>query len=322
MLKKTFTLYVIITFITLFEIVFAFGKGEEIYKEYVVNFIEIVKNDDKTKIAKIVNYPIARKYPLPPIQNEKDFIDRFDEVFDKKLKNLIINSDAEKDWGMVGWRGIIFQQGLLWLDYNGKLISINYMSDKEQKHYNNIVNNDKKNIYDSLKDYEKIVGEYETKNYKIRIDKTDNSGYRYASWERNKSTSTKPNIVINNCGINYDGSGGNHSYICKNEDYYYIVGINRIGTSETPPADLTIYKIVTDYLNIEWTPSYLPNNAKIILYQPAKILNYEKHLHFEIQKYNPQTEKHDYINPQLSENNIGNYKYLKDTPYQQSLIKK
>lgn len=51
------------------------------------------------------------------------------------------------------------------------------------------------------------------------------------------------------------------------------------------------------------------------------------HLHYELEKYEPSNPNADkngwiYLNPQLPENNIGNYEYLKDTPYQQNLNRK
>jgi hypothetical protein len=36
---------------------------------------------------------------------------RFDEVFDDALLKNIVNSDIEKDWDDVGWRGIMMSRG-------------------------------------------------------------------------------------------------------------------------------------------------------------------------------------------------------------------
>lgn len=44
------------------------------------------------------------------------------------------------------------------------------------------------------------------------------------------------------------------------------------------------------------------------------------HLHFELLEHNSETNTWKHIDP--TSKNIGNYEYLKDTPYQQNLHKK
>lgn len=251
----------------------AFCGDYEINKSVIKQFISIIKQNNYEELSRIIHYPLNREYPLPPINNAKDFIDNHEEIFDDNLKNIIIKSNIDKDWQAVGWRGIMLNEGLLWLDYDGSLITINYNSEKEKEHYNKILSRQKEIIYPALSNFKSIKGMYKTDKYRFRIDKLEDDSYRYVSWKKDRSISTKPDIIINNCSIKFDGSGGNHSYICKNGNYYYIVGINRMGTSETPPADLTVYKVDKNYIDKEWKPSYLPNNVKEILYEPANIVN-------------------------------------------------
>ena len=70
----------------------------------VALIIELVKNRDKKGISIIINYPLDREYPIPPIKDEKEFIKRFDEIFDLALIEKISNANLENIW--VSWRGV------------------------------------------------------------------------------------------------------------------------------------------------------------------------------------------------------------------------
>ena len=65
----------------------------------------------------------------------------------------------------------------------------------------------------------------------------------------------KPDLIVNNGRWEPDGSGGNHRYVFVNGRYKYECWINVLGTNETPPADLKVYK-----------------NNKEIVAQPAQLI--------------------------------------------------
>ena len=226
----------------------------------IENFINLIKNNDCKGLSKIINYPLARKYPIKSIKNENDFLKNCNVIFDNNFRKKILNSDInnEDDWSEVGYKGIMFDNGKIWLDNDGYVISVNYESDIEIEIREKLLLKDKENLYYTLKNYQENVGIYETKKYIFRLDKLENNSFRYSSWEKNSEMSTKPNIVVNNCNLIYSGSGGNHSYTCKNENYYYTIYFNVIGNKNTPPVELKVYK---------------GNNSKPIYVDSAKLIN-------------------------------------------------
>src|SRR5690606_40506133 len=62
-----------------------------------------------------------------------------------------------------------------------------------------------------------------SKNYLIRIDELTNDNYRYASWKIGEKESSKPDIIIDNGKLKFEGSGGNHVIIFTNDEYTYKV---------------------------------------------------------------------------------------------------
>lgn len=220
----------------------------------VTNFVELIKNHDIEKLKHQISFPLKRDYPLPDIKNEIDFITRFDDFFDNTLVAEIVNSNYKNDWVSVGWRGIMFNPGKLWLDYDGKVIAVNYQSSKEKKDRERLIAIDKKNIHNSVSKYLQPKLLLETEKIRIRIDELSNGEFRYASWPVNSKMSEKPDLVINNGTWLPDGSGGNNYYEFVNGTYKYVCSINVLGTAETPPADLKVF-----------------NNGIEILYHRAEI---------------------------------------------------
>ena len=95
------------------------------HNEIVAGFIKAFEANDIDKISSYISYPLHRESPIPPIINKNQFIKRFDEIFDDALISEIVNSDIEKDCDAVGYRGIMFENGVIWLNYSGKLIALN-----------------------------------------------------------------------------------------------------------------------------------------------------------------------------------------------------
>lgn len=213
--------------------------SEEDQHELVENFVELIKNHDLDKLKSQIIFPLRRDYPLPDIKNEIDFIKRFADIFDNTLIAEIVNSDYKNDWDSVGWRGVMFNHGMLWLDYDGRIIAVNYQSKKEKEH---LISIDKKFIHSSVSEYLQPKLLLETKKFRIRIDELTNGDYRYTSWSVNSKMSEKPDLVIKNGIWLPDGSGGNNHYEFVNGAYKYVCSINVMGTEETPPADLKVFK--------------------------------------------------------------------------------
>ncbi|MCG9794005.1 hypothetical protein [Flavobacterium algicola] len=233
--------------------------GQELKQEYqqkIAFFIDCVKNNKKSEIATMISYPFDREYPLPKIKSKKEFVDRYDEIFDATFKKLIVQSNPKTDWSEVGWRGIMLNRGDMWIDTDGRIITINYQSKIEAEKIADIIKLSKKEVHRSLSNFVKPICIIETSRFRIRIDELDNYQYRYSSWSINQPMTATPDLVLNNGEFIREGTGGNHRYSFKRGNYIYDCYISVLGTKNSAPATLTVYK-----------------NEKEILRQDAKLLN-------------------------------------------------
>ena len=214
----------------------------------VQNFIDAVKSNNAETIAKYVVYPLSRVAPVPDIHDEKEFIERYAMLFDDNLRTAIIDSNLD-DWENVGWRGIMLYSGLLWLNDDGKLIALNSMSPEEQKYSTSLAEKDKNSLYSTLKNYNSNIYIFDIAKGRGRIDEISDKKidkyhekYRYAFWNKGKSMSDKPDIVINDGKVEYYGSANNTGYIFKNGEYTYHFDITYVGSVDTPPYELSVHK--------------------------------------------------------------------------------
>ncbi|MBS7230480.1 hypothetical protein KHA90_05540 [Flavobacterium psychroterrae] len=245
-----------ITFILFFLHYNAFSQDlKPEYQKFIKSFIDNVKNGKKEAVASIIKYPFARDYPIPTIKNKAEFIKRYDQIFDATLKNKIIKSNPAKDWSEVGWRGIMLNQGDIWIDTDGKLMSINYQSQFEKNLKDKLIAGEKGKLNSAIAKFKEPVSILETSKFRIRIDDLGNNNYRYASWSLKQSMSEKPDLIITNGKFIQDGTGGNHSFEFKKGNYIYTCDIIVLGEKDSPAARLIITQ-----------------NGKEILNQDAKIV--------------------------------------------------
>ena len=225
------------------------------YQTFVKRFIENIKTDNKEALANVVLYPLKREYPIPDIANKEDFIKRYSEIFDSTLKNEIVKSNPEKDWSDMGLRGIMLDQGNIWLDIDGRLMAVNYQSQFESGLKSSLIASQKKELDSSIAFFQTPICILETPKFKIRIDNLGNNNYRYASWSIKKQMTEKPDLVIYRGKLNVEGIGGNHQYEFKKDNFTYVCAIIVLGEKNSPPARLIIYQ-----------------GSKVILSQNAKII--------------------------------------------------
>jgi len=217
-------------------------SAEPNFESTVKKFVEVIGKKDRKAIANLVAYPLHRKVPLSSINTPSQFLEVFDEVLDEALLKAISTSNISDDWAEVGWRGIMFKNGVLWLDENGKITGINYQTEKAMRKRDILIEADKRNLHSSLQKLLEPILEWRTKDFRIRIDRITDDKYRYAVWPAQKEPSEKPDLVLNNGKVIFDGSGGNHHYDFKNGAYLYRCLVNEIGASDTPPGELEVYK--------------------------------------------------------------------------------
>jgi hypothetical protein len=225
------------------------------YQKFIKAFIENVKNGKKEAVANIIKYPLERDYPIPAIKNKADFLKRYNDIFDVTLKNEIIKSNPAKDWSQMGWRGIMLNQGSIWIDEDGRLTTINYQSKTEAVLKNKLIANEKGKLHPSIAKFNEPEYVLETSKFKIRIDNLGNENYRYASWSAKQSMSEKPDLVIINGKWFQDGTGGNEHFEFKKGNYIYECHIIVLGEKNSPPARLIITQSGKEILSL---------NAKIV----------------------------------------------------------
>lgn len=217
-------------------------KLDEYKMNGVKNIIDLFKLKNIDKISSKISFPLHREYPIPSIKNKEEFKQRFNEVFDNVLIEKIVNSKIQQ-WSEVGWRGIMLDNGDVWMaNSDGMITAVNYQSDFEKKLRQNLIAKDKQNLYASLKQFESPIYKIETSQHLIRIDKLPNSNYRYASWEKGEKETSKPNIILENGELTFQGSSANHIITFINGKYIYKIYRNIIGEKNSPEITLEIEK--------------------------------------------------------------------------------
>jgi len=171
------------------------------HKQSVDSLIKWVKNGNAEKISTKVRYPLNRKYPLPDIINDKEFIEYYNIIFDEKLSSIITSFDKSLNWINMKAKGIKLNNGIIWLDHNFNITKINYHSDAEIKERARLLDLDSKSVHPSIRNFTKPIMIFKTHQSLIRIDKVKPNQYRYCQWNLNESTSDKPKFVINNGAI-------------------------------------------------------------------------------------------------------------------------
>lgn len=247
-----------IVYLTLFVFFGNIACAQEVkaeYQKYIKNFITNVKSDNKVAISELVSYPLKREYPIPDIDDKGEFVKRYAEIFDSSLKNEITKSNPGKDWYDMGYRGLMLNQGRIWLDMDGRLIAVNYRSKFETDLKNRLMESQKRNLDPSIAFFQTPVCILQTAQFKIRIDNLGNNNYRYASWSIKKEMTEKPDLVISGGKLVVEGAGGNHQYEFKKGEYLYECAIVVLAEKNSPPAKLSIYQ-----------------GNKVVLSQSAKII--------------------------------------------------
>jgi hypothetical protein len=221
------------------------GSNDEL-KDYEIDSIKAVINlfrvKDIDRISNKISYPLYRQYPIPPIKDQKEFIKRFNEVFDQILIDKIANSKISQ-WTEVGWRGIMLDNGDLWMaNSDGVITTVNYQSDFEKKLRTSVIAKEKDNLHTSLKSFQSPIYKIKTNKYLIRIDELTDYKYRYTSWKVDEKETSKPDIVLNNGQLEQQGSGGNHVITFVNGIYTYKVYRNIMAEDNSHDITLEIEK--------------------------------------------------------------------------------
>ncbi|MBI1316036.1 hypothetical protein GC167_04155 [bacterium] len=197
-------------------------------------FVRAMGTRNPELIANFIVFPLSRPEPLPSIESREDFIRRFYQVFDGDFLVAIAQSNLEKDWATVGWRGTAFRDGELWLDENGKLRALNRTSKAEQAEIEARNATIQNGLHPSVATFQRSITAFSTRSFRVRIDELVHGRIRYAAWKLPNPTSSEPSLVLENGVLEAQGSGGNHSYFFYNQGYVYEAHFIVLGTDDDP----------------------------------------------------------------------------------------
>lgn len=214
----------------------------------IQKLIQNFKNNDVQAISQAIRYPLDRENPLPTIYNAKEFKPRFNQIFDQKIQNQIINSKPE-DWSAMGWQGIMLNSGEIWVSNIEdapkqpiKIIAVNYSSAAEQKLRLELLQKQKRQLHPLIRKFEQPELLIKTKEYLIRIDRLNATTYRYASWQKTDDQSKQPDLILNKGTLTLEGTARNQIFEFKNGAYIYTVYQNNISHENNTDATLVVSK--------------------------------------------------------------------------------
>ena len=213
--------------------------NEDVLTRKIINKLTMhVEKNNKQEVANLIEYPLKRFGFIPDIKDKEDFIKRYSQIFDEKLISMLLSA-SDKDWSEVGYKGTMFNNGLIWIN-EGKIIAINYTSEEEKKLQKKLKRQDKNLIYILLKDYKENKLIWITENYKIRIDELTDSSYRCAIWKKEESQAKKPSMIFWNGEVTYEGNQGYHYYTFLFKEQKYIISVNALKNDIL--GELSIYE--------------------------------------------------------------------------------
>ncbi len=215
-------------------------ESEEIVS--IKKLIELFKKVDIEGISNKISFPLDRDYPIPSIRNKEEFIQRFHEVFDQKLIDKIAQSDISQ-WTEVGWRGVMLDNGVVWMSFKPGFISaINYQTKREKNIQAELIRKDKEQLHATLKNFKSPVYKIQTEKFLIRIDELSENSYRYVSWKAGADEAILPDLVLKNGLCEMQGSGGNHEFTFVNGIHTYKVRRNILGERDSPDVTIQVEK--------------------------------------------------------------------------------
>lgn len=205
------------------------------------SFREALATGDASLASQWVRYPLRRPFPLPPVADAEDFVRRFDELFPAALLGDVAASKDE-DWQRVGWRGVMFGNGRLWIDDEMRLFGHNEESAREREHREGIIARDRALLDETLRGHAEPVLRWLTADYRVRVDRMPDDSLRYTSWRRDAPLGAKPDLELHRGERVFEGSGGNEHYLWRNGAHTYRCEITVLGSAESVPLELVVLR--------------------------------------------------------------------------------
>lgn len=174
----------------------------QIPKDIVTKYrkiIHLIQQNKVNELSLLIEYPIKRDNPVPDISNAKSFIAYYPTLFDQAFKNKLAkfrSIDILERNGVYGLAGKDFA-GDIWINSKGKIIAVNYRSEKEILLKQKLIKKVKAKIHPSINTWEENILVWKSGNLLLRVDETE-KGLRYAAWSHGQAISDKPDIILYN----------------------------------------------------------------------------------------------------------------------------
>ncbi len=224
-------------------------------KKSVKKFKDLIKTNNPQLIAQNVVYPYSLGWGVPSVNNEQEFIEKYDLILPEHLREYLINSPMD-DWGSGENLGGICLNDCpdAHLTDDGKILSIK-KSEELKRYREEYIAKEKQTIHPSLKNYNYNLYTMETKDWLIRIDDMEGlyeayseyekqQHYRLVLWKKGKTISDEPDIVF---GQGYlwlpEEKNADYIYDFANENYFCRFISHTIGPIDQPRYDITLYKM-------------------------------------------------------------------------------
>lgn len=238
-------------------------------QDSLVEIMQAIRTDNKQLLAKHVAYPFELDYPLPPIMNANEFVYYYDCIITKEIKNSMKHATLH-DWETVGWRGVMFDNGQVWLhDYlhitgvtynlNGKMLNDwkRYCA-KEQKLLN-IPNCTTPAYCFSASDTSIIVYVYhncDKENFAVGYDGLEETGYRICLLDKTGRKTFDEQVLLS-----VGGSAHNRYFMAQNDSITISLAVDPLDDYAVFQSHSTDrkYKTSDEYYSDHRLMDSLPN---------------------------------------------------------------
>lgn len=201
-------------------------------KKSVKKFKDLLKTNNPQLIAQNVVYPYSLGWGVPSVQNEQEFVAKYNIILPEHLREYLINSPMD-DWGSGENLGGICLNDCpdAHLTYDGEMLSVKD-SEELKRYREEYIAKEKQTIHPSLKNYNYNLYTMETKDWLIRIDdmeglyeqvipdEDNKDNYRFVAWKKGKTISDEPDIVIEHGTKNDPFRWEGHEYTFTSSEYY------------------------------------------------------------------------------------------------------
>ncbi len=199
---------------------------------HIFAFLKMVEKDNISELADHVNYPLKRPNPIPDIYSACEFKLYYNTLFDSTIKKELKEATWSTANTVVNYRGTGLLHGKIWLDEEGRLLSVNYNSKAEMRLQKQLHEEDLQRVHLSVLPWKKNELVAGCEKFIIRLDEMEDGTLRYVSWSHPKIMEDEPDLILKNGKTEVQGTARNICYTFKNYSWTYQITDTQIGESE------------------------------------------------------------------------------------------